>query len=513
MGTYGDYRGKRYIPEEKKEEFAARVFQVLNYGGMMQLNVVSMYGYEIILLKPVEADRKGEACFHYNYFEDDRWETARYDTNNASFHSGKIGGREFCDVITAVHFLYELYDEGIGYTEINGEPVEGSLYIGWLNHILGTEYTLEKRFRLWEQFERYCLGEIEYGEDCDEKEYDGRTQRFDVKDFLPSSLYWVMGGTEFTDICYIKKGMASLREEEMQPDSYPEAVYKCRCLLEKYLGDSENEEFEQFKGLSKLIKSNRKIRIELQDSDIQAIAQMSLHLPARVFVYLACEIKKKNFWNIWKKLRDSVYTDEIMTQYASKELDATRAAVIKIPVKPVKTSEFLRQNDPFVFWNTPEELKGTPNYYLSDDDRIFWWDGSDKVVLSKEMQGWLTQLAVRHEQIIVEMETESGGEGGFLKKLVSILADIEEYYKRVFAFQDMFYEFLQHEKDKRYIAAVSLLEKLAEENREEGKIIEKAKYDWDITSRNITHNTGRLAMKRYLSVMANSQLREKYFGF
>ena len=45
------------------------------------------------------------------------------------------------------------------------------------------------------------------------------------------------------------------------------------------------------------------------------------------------------------------------------------------------------------------------------------------------------------------------------------------------------------------------------------KIIEKAKYSWDLTSRNVTHNAGRLRLKRYLAVMANKKLREKYFGF
>lgn len=47
--------------------------------------------------------------------------------------------------------------------------------------------------------------------------------------------------------------------------------------------------------------------------------------------------------------------------------------------------------------------------------------------------------------------------------------------------------------NERYIAAVKQLKKLAEENWEEGKIIEKAKADRDITSRNVTHNTERMA--------------------
>ena len=48
-----------------------------------------------------------------------------------------------------------------------------------------------------------------------------------------------------------------------------------------------------------------------------------------------------------------------------------------------------------------------------------------------------------------------------------------------------------------------LLEKLAEENKAAGKIIEKAR-SWNLTSKNVTHNAGRMEMKRYLSVMAKA---------
>ena len=99
------------------------------------------------------------------------------------------------------------------------------------------------------------------------------------------------------------------------------------------------------------------------------------------------------------------------------------------------------------------------------------------------------------------------------KELLSILEEIEARYKRVYCFRDMFYEFLQNGEDRRYLAAVRLLEELAEEYGEEGKIIEHVTGAWELASKNVTHNAGRMAMKRYLSVMANSKLREIYFGF
>ena len=101
----------------------------------------------------------------------------------------------------------------------------------------------------------------------------------------------------------------------------------------------------------------------------------------------------------------------------------------------------------------------------------------------------------------------------FLRKFLSLLVEIDQYYKRIYPFQSMFYEFLQKGDKTEYRAAIELLKRISDENKEDGKIIEKAKYDWDITSRNVTHNAGRLKLKRYLSVMANPGLRQKYFGF
>ena len=77
----------------------------------------------------------------------------------------------------------------------------------------------------------------------------------------------------------------------------------------------------------------------------------------------------------------------------------------------------------------------------------------------------------------------------------------------------MFYDFIQNSGRKEYRAALSLLEMLYEENKEEGKVIKYARGDWEFVSRNVTQNIARLRLKRYLSVMANVKMREKYFNF
>lgn len=506
MGTFGGYTGSMNISDKKKKKFTKNLLKLLNYGGMMQLDKICMYGKEILLIKPVELDEEGRAYFHFNYFEDNAWESAGYTSGSAGFFSGKIGGREFCDVVTAVHVLYEFYDDDVGYAEINGKIVEASPYVGWINHVLGRNFSLENRFRLWELFEKYCLERIEY-------EYDDPAGSYDIMDTIPLPLYRGLGGTEFADICYITRGTESLQKEEIAPGSYPELIFICRELLKQYFDGRKEAEENPEQNIWELAVSDRKQRKRIKDGDMGAIAQISLKVPAHMLVYLATEIQKENFWLVWKDLHERAYKDAALPQYASDELMEKREEAIEEPVGALKTTEFLRQDGNFNFWNTPEKLKGQPNYYISDDDRVFWWDGSEEVILSKEMEEWLQKLSKRHKKIVEELKLEKQNQEGFLRDFIGLLEQIDGFYKRVFCFQCMFYEFLQNSSDKRYIAAVRLLEELAEENKEAGKIIEYIKNWWDTASKNVTHNAGRLAIKRYLSVIANKKLREIYFGF
>ena len=177
----------------------------------------------------------------------------------------------------------------------------------------------------------------------------------------------------------------------------------------------------------------------------------------------------------------------------------------------MRTSDFLRQDGFFAFYDTPKELKGRPNYYISDADRLYWWDGSDEVEISKETDQWLRDLGERYRELLPQADEMENTD--FLEYFFGRLEQINEFYKRVFPFQEMFYDFLQNDSRREYRAALKLLEELDQENREDGRIIEKLSGSWDLNSYNVTHNAGRMRMKRYLAVLANRGLREMYFGF
>lgn len=501
MGVFGGYTGSMRIAEEEKETFGRQVAKILNYGGMMQFEQVSMYGRKLELLKPIELYPGGTVHFHYNYFEDDAWETAGFDAEDMHFWSEKIGSAEFCDVVTAVYVLYEMYDEKPGHAKVDGKFVSSRIYAGWLNHLLGTDFSMEKRFRLWKNFESYALPRVGNFSD---------PSSGDLMSMIPSGLKYAACGVEFADLINIMEGTEMLTEDEIVPGTYPADVYGCKKAVEAFF--KRNSGSEDVRRIWELLRKNKVEREQTAGEELADIAKFSLFLPARVIVYLTTEVKKINFWKTWKELYSSVYHDEVVKKYVSDKLAAERREIREAPIPPVRTSEFLRQDGWFTFHDTPEELKGKPNYYISDDDRLYWWDGSDEVIISEETDQWLKGLAQRYKDIADHMDGD-GACQDFIKGFLFLLADIDQFYKRIFPFQSMFYEFLQNSSRREYRAAVELLKKIADENREEGKIIEKAGYSWSIASRNVTHNAARLRLKRYLAVMANKKLRKKYFGF
>ena len=111
------------------------------------------------------------------------------------------------------------------------------------------------------------------------------------------------------------------------------------------------------------------------------------------------------------------------------------------------------------------------------------------------------------ETISIECDTQK-----FVRHLIELLYDVNARYARIYAFQEMFYEFIEHGSKREYRAAIELLRILYEENAESGKIIVMLK-GWSYGNKNVRCNEGRMNIKRYLSVLANRQLRMKYLGF
>ena len=122
-------------------------------------------------------------------------------------------------------------------------------------------------------------------------------------------------------------------------------------------------------------------------------------------------------------------------------------------------------------------------------------------------------MAERHQKILKTVQMQQNAITA-MRDFMKLLTDINEYYWRILPFEEMFYDFLQNISQKEYAAAIELMRQIAEDEdiRKAGEVIQYRK-NRESESKNVIDNEGRLQVKRIFAVLANRQLREKYFGF
>lgn len=498
MGARAGFMGRCSIPEPDLKLFNQRVVRLLNVGGMMQIEKVNICHNTLWLLHPVEYMENTNCIeFSYNYFEDDCWETVEYYTDTGSLMSEKIGGCEFSCVIGAAYMLYELYSKEYGLAIDEGGIIPADSTIGWINQLFHTEHTLGKRADLWNIVEDYAFKNLN-------REVDTR----DLKKLIPERYLYGIGGMELADIMYAYFGTSHLYSIDLREGTYPYHILTCRKALETYF-----EVSSESASILQLLKQDYETRKNTDDPRLQKIAQMTLTLPARVFVYLTCEIRKMAFWEEWEKLYEDVYHDEIPQVYVSSSLQEERKQIIEEVIKPVRTADYLNDNSYYPDdEEQPDELKDVPHYMLTDADRLYWWDGSDEVIINEDTDAWLQGLVNDYRQILAVVEEQQ--KGCTMQEFIKVLADLDAYYKDIMPFDSMFYDFIANLNQMEYTAAVNLLRKTGNDpkNKEAGKLIRYEKQGCRY-NRNVIHNIGREHIRRLLSVMANKKLRFRYFEF
>ena len=494
MGSFARYNGSYQIPEEQRALFAEQMRRVLDLGGMMDTRRLELFGQRLVLLRPIremkeetiqcndddiwpfQAQKKGAIYFDYNYFEDECWGSGGFTPKEASLYSDKVGNGEFSDTITAAYMLYELYDPDYGCAEKDGIFVEPSRRIGWLNHILGTQFPLGKRGELWACMEHEACSEC------------GRKPDIHmVAGLLAKGLALdAVDDTEFRDLVNVMSGTADLTEDSVKNGTYKADVLKCKQALMRFFEENSDSEL-----LWKLLEKDYGQREREDTAELAAIAELTLWMPARVFGYLTAEIQKLDFWELWRDRHTKVYHDEHRKQYEPAELTERRKEKLREPVAPIRTSEYLGHED---------------------EDRLYWWNGTDEMRIAEETDAWLKELAVRHRKIVEDQKAGKIPSSG-LRAFVTLLGEINGYYWRIYPFESMFQEFAEHVTETEYAAAIELLRQVAdaEENRKAGSVISQEPSRWK--SRRLTENVGRMRVKRMYAVFANRQLRQKYFGF
>ena len=76
-----------------------------------------------------------------------------------------------------------------------------------------------------------------------------------------------------------------------------------------------------------------------------------------------------------------------------------RKKACEIPDNPVSSCQEHHEVVAIDF-SIPESF---PEKNVTDDDRMYWWDASDEVVLSEDTVRWLEGLADRHRKLMEEL--------------------------------------------------------------------------------------------------------------
>ncbi len=491
------YNGEIKLDPDTREKFTEELMKILHYGGMMRREKFKIGKNAITVLCLPKIGKNNIAMLDYNYFEDTSYGDVVFDSLACRLESGGVGEECTYRCILAAYALFELYGDDASCV-IEDFMIANNVHlaIAWINHLLKKDYGLEHRFHLWDIIEKYCLKRIP------SMQHDSGYQF--IKNLLPSKYLEYAGGTDLTDLCAIKYG---IDEQSVIPDTYPADLLECTKRIQRYLNQPikgrsiEMKQMIRKEKIISLLRMDYSQREQVKEPLLKDVAQMTLILPARVIAYLTSNLMNESFWINWASIKweGDVYHDEVMKKYVSEEIEAYRIQKRKEPIMPQGTTEYLKQVEQtkklFLMFRNKQR------YELTDDDRLLWWDGSDEVVISKDTQEWLATLAKRHGCL---MQQECHVE------LLPLLKDINTTFFHVYPLKTMVEEFMRNSNDQRYKAAIKLLELLYEENKNDVVLPDS---NSEIQSHVFLLMPERVRMKRYLSVMANKELRQKYFCF
>lgn len=488
MGTFISRikRDNVEVPQEKRKELGEKLYRLMTMGGMMVLDYFSLFDKKYITLKPIQFNDNG-FYFTYNYFEDDIWESAGYNEKKGYFWSNKIGNRQFGLAVVAGYTLEREYLSGIPIIDLNGSvrTCWGSLM--WINTALGESYKF-KHDDPWEQY--LILKQL------------GKENNYSADNF---SCFWDMlnGFRGMMDIIAVTQGIPALIEELDKPQRSDESDSNYKFRLER----KEDIEFlllkiNQFKDSSTvpvqeqyeyLISLVRNAFILSYDKDIleQYEANNLDVLYYRIVIYgytgvigrIIADVYSKDFWEVWERIKD----------VAKRE-----------------------PNDHASYAFETDEM-----FFVSKDDLVYYWSREKPIDFSDEMQEWLHSLKNRFYEIM----TKGVSMHSPLKRIQSIMDFAEEHYFQAYFFNDFLNETMENIVDSKYMALWQLFDEVLHvpENLKTASVLFEVDHSQFSRSRRCDHwfwldeeykfNKGRQAMRRFIALMANHELRNEIFGF
>lgn len=449
MGTYLGYFGDRTIPADKREEFTRRVLTILDQGGMMDLEEVSMFGKKIWLLKPLRIQPGQESLtFCYNYFENDIWETAGYRPDTCRFYTNKVGWRQFDLVCSAVYVLHEFYANSFGMANRDDHVYDAQEIIGWLNYLFGEHHTNRRATDLWRIYQLLP----DYRKDDN------------LLRLLPDASMDAIGTLIYLTVTREDheedwKQLIAVQSHGPEEITLPDCIRIAENAMKDLKASGEEPENQKLNQLKSVLKvGDQKVSPEIPQL-CRFIGGIAYLLPMEISAKLVADTFSLDFPTLLEELQP--YARDVREFWDYKDRQSPK------PIPPVDTASFLN---------------------CSDDDRAWWWTPDGDVHFSGEMTVWLSQCRTELETLASQEPLLHGTEP--LKLLIETLYDVQEQHRYVFAFREMFYDFVAHSEWPMVQAAIRYLRQLSEQEPD-----------------------SPVNLRRYLAIMGNLPLREKVFGF
>lgn len=508
---------KPNIPEDKKEEFFDRAVKLLNTGGMMKMDKVSIFGIDIVSFKKLQREdaEDGRLTWHYNYFENDFWEWAGIDLEKCYLWSNKVGNGKFAITMMAAYVLESLYTEDSAAVDFNGRILGEISQTGWINYLFDEHYTC-KNENLWDLYElmqetddsKYHTGKIRWWNRVTSLEaFYGYLQVTAVEKGVDAAMA-VMGDRDTQE-------MADERHEKGAVNLY-DMLKVVVGALRNFKGKSGLDEEEQFRQVCNVIRDfyggedndgfgQRYTGRDDVPHELGALAFGMNFMPTPALLIKAvAETWDKDFWELWKEFRDLI-----------RHSKRTVHDMIEVPqpsAKLVSTMEYLE---------------------VKPDDMAYYWTPGCDIVFSDDLEEQFQKWRRRYDDL---MEQEFHVESP-LKWMLGLLQYANARYYYIFAFSDFVNESAEHLSERRYLALWKILEEMLQDPQmletvepifkplpaeEAGRVYPPGKepcrqIQWEAQWREgdsgIKGNRARLLLRRYLALVANRELREKVFAF
>lgn len=419
--------GEINIPKEHRAEYAQQALKLLCVGGMMTVEPLQLYGHKLYLLSPPEVDKEGRANGYYNYLDNSSGESWCLDGENGGFGCGKINGDCFYATVAAVHVLTTLCSTSYATTVIDGRLVREQPCIGWINHVLGTQYTNQRATELWE------IGKLLH---LDHNYWVRRNPDLCplMEDFPPECVDWdqteaYLAAYHFDELCSM---FPPLTEEEWAE------LLKSKTVTIRLIYNHLQYALQEYHQNDGTLEQAKKCLLMSTEEKMQTIHPQKVRdKPCLPFAFLmappafsvACIAKEFNttFWELWDEIGEQI-PDGL-------RFNAPEPCPV---VKPIPTWRF--------FDKSPDDFV----YYWKKDGELPFSDG-----LKKQMTEWRSEL---------DAITEGIPPQDFLRTLADSISAGGSIF-----FRDTFYDFIARQAERKVQSAVILMGRLAEQNSSYGR--------------------------------------------